>query len=174
MSSRKGVNPLSKEECVLRQSSQAVSQPASTVGRQQDDRAVVRASDGERDRVKSYMSEVWTGEALTRTRRQRMKLSSNTASTIRVSDDVNKTATVLNNPLQFKIPGSVLNRSERAHDIIIIDWTGEINKLFIEKKCDLTSQEELSTDEAKELADSLNLRLKPFWLKSNFLLRRHA
>ena len=158
MSTGKGANPLSQEECVLRQSSQAVSQSASTVGRQQDDQAVVRASDGERDRVKSYMSEVWTGEALTRTRRQRMKFSSNTASTMTVSDDVNKTATVLNNPLQFKIPGSVLNRSERAHDIIIKvfdvtdkesfnnvkDWTGEINKLLIEERCDLTSQEEYS------------------------------
>ena len=156
MSTGKGVNPLSQEECVFRQSSQAVSQSASTVGRQQDDQAVVRPSDGERDRVKSNTSEVWTGEALTRTRRQRMKLSSNTASTMTVSDDVNKTATVLNNPLQFKIPGSVLNRSERAHDIIIIafdvtdkesfnnvkDWTGEINKLLIEERCDLTSQEE--------------------------------
>ena len=46
------------------------------------------------------------------------------------------------------------------------DWTGEIdkhvsdgvNKLLTEDKCDLTSQEELSTDEAKELADSLNVK----------------
>ena len=34
------------------------------------------------------------------------------------------------------------------------------NKLHMENKCDLTSQEELSTDEAKELADSLNLKLR--------------
>ena len=42
-------------------------------------------------------------------------------------------------------------------------WIGEIdkhvsdsvNKILIESKRDLTSQEELSTDEAKELADSL-------------------
>ena len=34
-----------------------------------------------------------------------------------------------------------------------------INKLLIDK-CDLTSQEELSTGEAKKLADSLNLRLR--------------
>ena len=34
-----------------------------------------------------------------------------------------------------------------------------INKLLIENECDLTSQEDLSTDEAKELADSLNLTL---------------
>ena len=33
-----------------------------------------------------------------------------------------------------------------------------VNKLLIENKRDLTSQEELSTDEAKELADSLNVR----------------
>ena len=33
-----------------------------------------------------------------------------------------------------------------------------VNKLLIENKCDLTSQE-LSTDEAQKLADSLNLRL---------------
>ena len=33
-----------------------------------------------------------------------------------------------------------------------------VNKLPVENRCDLTSQEELSTDEAKELADSLNLR----------------
>ena len=47
------------------------------------------------------------------------------------------------------------------------DWTGEIdkhvsdgvNKLLTEDKCDLTAQEELSTDQAKELADYLNPRL---------------
>ena len=31
-----------------------------------------------------------------------------------------------------------------------------ISKLPIEDKCDLTAQEELSTDEVKELPDSLN------------------
>ena len=36
------------------------------------------------------------------------------------SDEANKIETVLNNPLQFKIPVYVLNRSENAHDIIII------------------------------------------------------
>ena len=65
-----------------------------------------------------YMSEAWRGEAFTRTRRQQcMKLSSNTATTMTVSNDVCKTATVLNNPLQFKIPGFVLSRSVNAHDI---------------------------------------------------------
>ena len=33
-----------------------------------------------------------------------------------------------------------------------------INKLLIETRCGLTSQEELSTSEAKELADSVKLR----------------
>ena len=70
----------------------------------------------------------------------------------------------------------MLNRSG-AHDIVIVfnvtdkesfnnvkAWMGEIdthvsdgiNKLLIENKSGLTSQEELPTDEAKELADSLN------------------
>ena len=35
-----------------------------------------------------------------------------------------------------------------------------ITMLLNENKCDLTSQEDLSTDEAKELADSLNLTLR--------------
>ena len=95
--------------------------------------------------------------------------------TTAASDEANKIETVLNNPLQFKIPGYVLNRSENAHDIIItvLDVTdkessnnekgrmGEIDKHVsdgINKL--LTSQEELSTDEAKELADSLNLTLR--------------
>ena len=46
------------------------------------------------------------------------------------------------------------------------DWTGEIdkhvsdgvNKLLPEDKCDLTAHEELSTDEAKGLADTLNVK----------------
>ena len=45
------------------------------------------------------------------------------------------------------------------------DWTGEVdkhvsddvNKLLTEDKCDLAAQEELSTDEAKDLADTLNV-----------------
>ena len=66
-----------------------------------------------------------------------------------------------------------------AHDIITVydvtdkesfnnvkDWTGEIDKhvsdgihkLLIENKCDLTSQEELFTDEAKELAAHKDVR----------------
>jgi len=67
-----------------------------------------------------------------------------------------------------------------AHGIIIVydvtdresfnnvkNWVGEIdkyaadgvNKLLVGNKCDLTSKKVVSTDEAKELADSLNLRL---------------
>ena len=73
-------------------------------------------------------------------------------------------------------PSSVQDPEVRAqteattHDIITVcDVTdkepftsvkGEIDKLFIENECDLTSQGELSTDEAKELADSLNLTLR--------------
>ena len=37
----------------------------------------------------------------------------------------------------------------------------DLNKhVGVENKCDLTSQKELPTDEAKELVDSLNLRRK--------------
>jgi len=67
-----------------------------------------------------------------------------------------------------------------AHGIIIVydvtdresfnnvkNWVGEIdkyaadgvNKLLVGNKCDLASKKVVSTDEAKELADSLNLRL---------------
>ena len=46
------------------------------------------------------------------------------------------------------------------------DWTDEIdthvsddvNKLLTEDKCDLTAQKGLSTDERKELANTLNVR----------------
>ena len=167
----------------------ALQQPASTVGqapevqsRQQDDQAVVRASGGERDRVKSYMSEAWTGEVLTRTRRQQcMKLSSNTANTMAVSDDANKTATVLNNPHQFKILEYVLSRNKSTQDITRVhDVTDEkpfhnvkglmgeidkyvsdgVNKLLIADIYDMTWQEELPADEANERADSLNLKLR--------------
>ena len=72
MSTRKGVNPPSKEEGVLKQSSRTMSQPASTAGQapeeqshQQDDQTVVRPNDGERDWVKSNMSEAWRREAFT-------------------------------------------------------------------------------------------------------------
>ena len=78
---------------------------------------------------------------------------------------------MLNNSCQFKIPAHMLNRNS-AHDVTIVydvtdkesfnhvkAWMGEIdkqvsdsfNKLVIENKFDLTSQEELSTDEAKNL-----------------------
>ena len=84
-----------------------------------------------------------------------------------------------NNPLQFKTPRYVPSRNKSTHDISRIcdvtdkesfnnvkDWTGEIdkhvsdgvNKLLIENKCDLTSQEELPADEAKELANTLNVK----------------
>eukprot|EP00450_Noctiluca_scintillans_P038184 CAMPEP_0194479604 /NCGR_PEP_ID=MMETSP0253-20130528/2672_1 /TAXON_ID=2966 /ORGANISM="Noctiluca scintillans" /LENGTH=204 /DNA_ID=CAMNT_0039318855 /DNA_START=56 /DNA_END=670 /DNA_ORIENTATION=- len=67
-----------------------------------------------------------------------------------------------------------------AHGIIIVydvtdkesfnnvkNWVGEIdkyaadgvNKLLVGNKCDLASKKVVSTDEAKELADSLNIRL---------------
>ena len=69
----------------------------------------------------------------------------------------------------------MLNRGKCTHDITRVyditdkeefdnvkDWTGGIdkhvsdgvNKLLIENRCDLTSQEELATDELKELTDS--------------------
>ena len=35
-----------------------------------------------------------------------------------------------------------------------------INMLLTEDKCDLTAQEELSTDEAKDLADSLKRAIR--------------
>ena len=96
------------------------------------------------------------------------------------TDDVNKIETLLNNSCQFKIPAHMLNRSG-AHDIATVHnvtdkeslnnvkaWMGEIdkhvsdgvNKLFIENKCGLTSQEELPTDEAKELANSLKRAIR--------------
>ena len=95
------------------------------------------------------------------------------------SDEANEIATVSNNRLQFKILEYVLNRGKNTHDITrVFDVTdkeslnnvnnrmGEtnkhvsdgVNKLLIENECDPTSQEELSTDEAKKLADSLNPR----------------
>ena len=86
-----------------------------------------------------------------------------------------------NNLLQFKIPGYVLNRCKHTHDITRVydvtdkesfnnvkDRMGEIdkhvsdgiNKLRIENKCGLISKEKLSTDEAKELADSLKRAIR--------------
>ena len=91
------------------------------------------------------------------------------------TDEVNMNDTVLNNSCQFKIPAHMLNRNS-AHDVTVVydvtdkesfnnvkAWMGEIDKhvsdsvnnFLVESKRDLTSQEELSTDEAKELADSL-------------------
>ena len=40
-----------------------------------------------------------------------MKLSSDIVSTMTVSDEVNEVAKVYNNPLQFKIPGYMLNQT---------------------------------------------------------------
>ena len=97
------------------------------------------------------------------------------------TDEVNKIQTLLNNSCQFKIPAHMLNRNRSAHDIARVcdvtdkesfknvkDRMGEIdkhvsdgiNKLLVENKCDLTSQKELPTDEAKELADSLKRALR--------------
>ena len=62
-----------------------------------NDQAVVRASDGERDRVKFNTSEAWTVGAFTRNRRQQcMEPSSNVANTMKVSDQVNKIEAVFN------------------------------------------------------------------------------
>ena len=119
---RQGREPTHQEECVIKQTPQTVSeQPVGGVGREQeeqsrqrDDQAVVRANVGERDRVKFYMS-----EALTKTRQQQgMEPSSDIVNTMTVSsDEANEIATVSNNPLQFKIPGYVLNRDKNTHDI---------------------------------------------------------
>ena len=155
-------------------SSQVLQQPVGGVGRapeeqshQRDDQAVVRASDGERDRVKSYLSEVCARRALTGTRQQQCpELSSDIVSTMTASGVDNRS--------------TIMRRHHRgAHDIIIVYdvtdkeslndvkvWMGDIdkhvpdgvNKLLVGNKCDLISQEVMSTDEAKELADSLNLR----------------
>ena len=67
--------------------------------RQRDDQAVVRASVGERTRVKSYMS-----EAVTRTRQQQcMELSSDIVKTMTVtSDKANEMTTVSNNPFSSR------------------------------------------------------------------------
>ena len=91
------------------------------------------------------------------------------------TDEVNKNETVLIDSCQFKIPANMLNRNS-AHDITLVcdvtdkesfnsvkAWMGEIdkhvsdsvNKTLVERKRDLTSQDELSTDGAKELVDSL-------------------
>ena len=91
------------------------------------------------------------------------------------TDEVNKNETVSNNSCQFKIPAHMLNRNS-AHDVTMVydvtdkksinnvkAWMSEIdkhvsdsvNKILIENKLDLILQEELSTDEAKELSDYL-------------------
>ena len=82
-------------------------------------------------------------------------------------------------PSSVQDPGYILSRKQDAQNIASVydvtdkesfnhvkDPMGEINKhasdgvnkLLIENKCDPTSQEELSTDEAKERADSLDMR----------------
>ena len=87
-------------------------QPVGGVGRVPE--AVARANDSEHDRVESYVSEAWTGEAPTRARQQQcMELSPDVVNTMTVrSDEANKIATVPNNFFQFKIPGYVLNRGK--------------------------------------------------------------
>ena len=96
-----------------------------------------------------------------------MKHSPDILDTMAASDEANKFATALNNPRQFKILGYVLNRNQNRNKIITVFGVtvkessnnvkgGEIDKhlpdgidkLLIENKCDRTSQEELSTDEA--------------------------
>ena len=131
----------------------------------------MKAGDGERDRVKSYMSEVRAGRALTGTRQQQcLGLSSDIVSTMTVSDVDNRE----------KIRTIMRSHYTDANDIIVVyDVTDResfnnvkvclgkidkhapddgVNKLLVGNKCDLTSQEVMSTGEAKELADSLNLR----------------
>ena len=56
-----------------------------------------------------------------------------------------------------KEPSNNVKGRKGEIDNLVSDGT---NKLVVENECDLTSQEELSTDEAKELADSLNLTLR--------------
>ena len=86
---------------------QCCSSQSTEQSRQRDDQAVVRASDGERDRVKSF------SEALTRSRQwQCMELSSDIVNMTVSSDEINENATALNNPLQFKI--SVQPRKEHT------------------------------------------------------------
>ena len=76
------------------------------------------ASDSEHDRVKSYVSEAWTGEAPNRTRQQQcMELNSVIVNTVIVTGEINKIATVSNNRLQFKIPGHVLSRNRSTQEI---------------------------------------------------------
>ena len=88
---------------------------------------------------------------------------------------------MLNRSCQFKIPVHMLNRNRSAHDITVVynvtdkepfgnvkAWMGEIDKhvsdgvkkLLVENQRDLTSKEELSADEAKELADSLKRAIR--------------
>ena len=90
------------------------------------------------------------------------------------TDEVEMTATVLNNSCQFKIPAHMLNRNRSAQDITVVYdvtskesfsnvmvWVGEINKhvsdgvnkLLVENKCDLTYQKTLPTDEAKDFSN---------------------
>ena len=104
-----------KEECADKQSSQTVSQPASTVGRapeepshQQDDQAVVRSSGGERDRVKSHMSEDPGVRA--QPKREHTTSSQSVEPFTNVKGDIDKHVSI------------------------------SISKLLVENKCDPTSQ----------------------------------
>ena len=96
------------------------------------------------------------------------------------TDDVNKNETVLNNNCQLEIPAHMLSQNS-AYDVTVLydvtdkesfnneeAWMGVIdkhvsdsaNKILVESKRDLTSQEELPTGEAKELADSVKRAIR--------------
>ena len=122
-----GVGGQAHGECRSNQSGRVRGAPEEQC-HQRDDQSVVRASDGERDHVESYMSKAWTEEASTRTRQQQcVKLSSDIVNMITVSDEANEIATLLG-----------VRAQPKAHDVIIVcdvtdkesfnsvkDWTGE-------------------------------------------------
>ena len=108
-----------------------------------------------------FVSEVCARGALTRTRQQqcvRQPLISTSAGELS-TDEINKIETVLDNSCQFKIPARMLNRNALMGEIDK-HVSHSANKSVIEDKCDLTSQEEFPTDEAKELADSLKCAIR--------------
>ena len=114
MSSSKARGELNKHWSFKLASTRRVpQQPVGRVGRapgeqthRRDDQAVVRVTDGERDRVETHVLEVCAVGAPTSTRGQQcVELSSDIVNTMAASDEVNEIATVSNNSLQFKIPG---------------------------------------------------------------------
>ena len=87
-------------------------------------------SDGEHDRVKSYMSELAEEERSPGLSSNSVRLRSSIVNTMTVcdididkragklsTDEVNKIETVLNNSCQFKIAAHMLKRNRSAHDI---------------------------------------------------------